>query len=52
MMVVDGVVVVIVVKHEPLYQLVDVFLEVLLDRSASANCSKTEEKAKAGLSHL
>ena len=52
MMVVDGVVVVVVVKHEPLHQLVEVLLIVLLDRCALANCCKAEEKANAGLSHL
>ena len=51
-MVVNCVVVVIVVEHEPLHQLVKLLLELLPDRGGLANCCQEEEEAKAGLSHL
>ncbi len=37
MMIVNGVVIVIVVKHESLQQLIEVLLKVLSDRCAMAN---------------
>ena len=52
MVIVDGVVIVVVVEHEPFHQLVEILLKVLLDRCSLPNCCKAEEKAKAGLSHL